>query len=289
MSTNVEEHDCMLQLEGNVVERIEWMNENISLFSPRVWKNDAIRAAFPDGPLNEASYVIAGLRSEMTREETYRELLSGLTQLHRDNPSYLTTQPYSTLALIYLSESSPEEHALKQKLMSFDLPTPTLDRLFFIQEIDTNTAIAGYDRIVEQLLSRSINSDLSGYIATHVALYSTKFFSDDARMSQHACEDLFDFIVCCINAQERGTSLDLLLELLASYLYLSSFIKSSQLNDTRFYDLALSKLNEEKCLRLWHTSSEDLDPNIYHQCLAAVLLSKELLRIASDKIMRGIK
>lgn len=64
---------------------------------------------------------------------------------------------------------------------------------------------------------------------------------------------------------------------------------STQLNDTRFYDLALSKLNEEKCLRLWHTSSEDLDPNIYHQCLAAVLLSKELLRIASDKIMRGIK
>ena len=33
MLTNLEEHDCMLRLEANIVERIEWMNENINVNS----------------------------------------------------------------------------------------------------------------------------------------------------------------------------------------------------------------------------------------------------------------
>lgn len=130
---NIEVVERIPQLEANLVERIEWMNKHVYLFSPRVWKNGSTRAAFPDGPLNEASYVLAGLRSVMRREPTYRKLLSGLTELHRVTPSYLTTQPYSTLARIYLSENAGEEHALQQKLMSFKLPSPTLDRLFLFR------------------------------------------------------------------------------------------------------------------------------------------------------------
>lgn len=286
---NVEVVERIPQREANLVERIEWMNKHVYLFSPRVWKNGSTRAAFPDGPLNEASYVLAGLRSEMAFEPTYRKLLSGLTELHRVTPSYLTTQPYSTLAHIYLSEKTGEKHALQQKLMSFKLPSPTLDRLFFVQELDTKMAIAGYDKVVDQLISKSIKSDLSGYTATHVVLYSTRFFSSNARLSQHSCEELFDFICRCIDARELDASLDLLLELLASYLYLANTIGSPKLNDTRVHNLVSLKLNEEKCQRARQDSDNDLDPNIYHQCLAAVLLSRELLRIASDRKMKGVK
>ena len=90
-------------------------------------------------------------------------------------------------------------------------------------------AIAGYNKVVNQLISRSTRSDLSGYTAMHVVLYSTRFFSNNARLSQHSCEELFDFICRCIDARERDAPLDLLLELLASYLYLANTIGSPKL------------------------------------------------------------